>query len=140
MDSNAALVGALITTEPILTIEAVKQGCEYEQQRQKLFRTDYLQSLEMLECCAAISTSVATFTNALELFHQGVSAQAVRAALSKYQKFKTVLPSPPKHEFAVPAPPKKMLGKRGEPEKVATTEAGTVIETVKGKVMPKSSQ
>jgi ATP-dependent helicase YprA (DUF1998 family) len=33
IDPNAALVGALITTEPILTIDAVKQGCEYEQQR-----------------------------------------------------------------------------------------------------------
>jgi hypothetical protein len=38
----------------------------------------------MLEICAAIAPSVATFTNALELFHGGASAIAVYAALSKY--------------------------------------------------------
>ena len=63
---------------------ALKQGCEYEQQKQKLFRPDYLLCLEYLETCAAISTSIATFNNALELFQKGASAVAVYAALSKY--------------------------------------------------------
>jgi hypothetical protein len=64
--------------------------------------------LEYLEICAAISTSVATFTNALELFKNGASALAVHSALSKHRKFRAALPLPPKPEFAVPtALPKK---------------------------------
>jgi hypothetical protein len=69
----------------------------------------------MLDVCAGVAPSVATFTNALELFHQGASAIAVHTALSKYQKFKTALPPPPKPEFAMPAPPalkQSMLQKR----------------------------
>jgi hypothetical protein len=31
VDPNAALIGALIVTNPVLTIESVKQGCEFEQ-------------------------------------------------------------------------------------------------------------
>jgi hypothetical protein len=38
----------------------------------------------MLEICAAIAPSVATFTNALELFRKDGSASDVYAALSKY--------------------------------------------------------
>ena len=30
IDPTAPLIGALITTEPILTIEAVKVGCEFK--------------------------------------------------------------------------------------------------------------
>jgi hypothetical protein len=94
-------------------MDALKQGCEYEQQRQKLFKADYIQSLEYLEICAAISTSVATFTNALELFQNGASALAVHSALSKYQKFKAALPRPPKPEFAVPTTlPKKRTAEK----------------------------
>lgn len=33
IDPSAALIGALIITNPILDIESVKQGCEFEQQR-----------------------------------------------------------------------------------------------------------
>jgi hypothetical protein len=84
----------------------LKKGCEYEQQKQKLFRPDYFKCSEMLETCAEISPYVATFTTALELFHGGASAVAVHAALSKYQKFKAALPPPPKSEFAVPTAPK----------------------------------
>ena len=102
---------------------ALKQGCEYEQQKQKLFRPDYLLCLEYLETCAAISTSIATFNNALELFQKGASAAAVHAALCRYQKFKVALPPPPKTVFAVPAPPKNpstLLQKRpAEKEPVA---------------------
>jgi hypothetical protein len=82
----------------------------------------------MLKTCAAISTSLTTFTTALDLFLGGASAIAVHTALSRYQKFKAALPSAPRPEFVVPAPlPKKLvateqldkiLGKRGEPEKV----------------------
>ena len=82
----------------------------------------------MLKTCAAISTSLTTFTTALDLFLGGASAIAVHTALSRYQKFKAALPSAPRPEFVVPAPlPKKlvaagqhdkMLGKRGEPEKI----------------------
>ena len=57
--------------------------------------------------CAAIAPSVATFTNALELFRGGASASAVHAALCKYQKFKAALLSAP--EFAAPAPVKKRV-------------------------------
>jgi hypothetical protein len=42
IDPNAPLVGALITTAVVFDIDSVKQGCEFEQQRQKLFRPDYL--------------------------------------------------------------------------------------------------
>ena len=33
VDHNAPLIGALITTSSVTSIESVKQGCEYEQQR-----------------------------------------------------------------------------------------------------------
>jgi hypothetical protein len=61
-----------------------------------------------------VSTSVATFTNALDLFRQGASAVAVHAALSKYIKFKVALPPQPKPEFVMPAPknPSSILQKR----------------------------
>ena len=42
VDVNAPLIGALVTTSFVSDIESVKKGCEYEQQRTKLFRTDYL--------------------------------------------------------------------------------------------------
>jgi hypothetical protein len=61
-----------------------------------------------------VSTQVATFTTALELFRNGASASHVHAALSKYQKFRAALPPP---EFAMPtAPERSMLQKRASPE------------------------
>lgn len=48
IDPNAPLIGALITTAEVSDIDSLKEGCEFVQKRQRLFRSDYLQCLEML--------------------------------------------------------------------------------------------
>jgi hypothetical protein len=82
VDPNAELVGALITTSAVTNIESVKQGCEYEQQRQKLFRSDYLRCLQYLECCAEIDTNAVAFKKAFQLFQKEESAAVIKTALS----------------------------------------------------------
>jgi hypothetical protein len=51
IDPAAHLIGALVTTAFVSDIASVKQGCEYEQQKQSLFKEDYLKCLELLEVC-----------------------------------------------------------------------------------------
>jgi hypothetical protein len=51
VDPNAALIGALVTTSQVTTMESVKQGCEYEESQQTTFNEHYLGSLELLEAC-----------------------------------------------------------------------------------------
>ena len=45
IDPNAILYGAFITTKPFSNIDQIKQGCEYEEKKQKLFNDDYLKNL-----------------------------------------------------------------------------------------------
>ena len=45
VNSDGVLVGAFITADKFMTIDAIKQGCEYEEMKQKLFNDDYLKNL-----------------------------------------------------------------------------------------------
>lgn len=54
-------------------------------------RSDYLECLRMLETCAVIDYSIATFDSALRLFEKGVSAVDLRRALSRVPRFKVAL-------------------------------------------------
>lgn len=49
VDPDSILVGAFVTTDKFLTIDGIKQGCEYEEKKQKLFNDDYLRNLQYLE-------------------------------------------------------------------------------------------
>jgi len=68
IDPNVALTGAFITDKLIFDMPALKTGCEFKQQRQKLFRSDYLQCLEILEACCAVDSTLLTFKQAVQLF------------------------------------------------------------------------
>jgi hypothetical protein len=120
----------------------VKKALSFNDRFDKLFTPDYSIAHQCLVACADsnYAAPVKSFETAVEMLNNGKTAAEIHALLSKVQRFKALLPAAPKAEFAMPAPPKKMLGKRGEPEKVATTETGIVIGTTKGKVMPKPSQ
>jgi hypothetical protein len=82
IDPTSTFLGAFITIEPIFDVDALKQGCEYEQSRAKLFRPDYHICLEMLECCANINSEAAAFKNSFKIFNENGTAAAVRTALS----------------------------------------------------------
>ena len=49
VNPEAVLEGAFITTKCFNSIESIKQGCEYEEKKQKLFNDDYLKNLRYLE-------------------------------------------------------------------------------------------
>ena len=96
VDPTAPLTGALICTNPILTIDAVKQGCEFLQARDKLFRSDYLQCLEMLEVCCVVDSNLLTFKQAVQLFKKGESVASIHTKLSIVKRFKDIIGEVPK--------------------------------------------
>ncbi len=69
----------------------MKKGCEYEQQREKLFRSDYLQCLEALETCSIIDISISCFREALSLFSDGADLSSILKILKRSPRFKTAL-------------------------------------------------
>ena len=48
-DPEAVLEGAFITAKCFSSVDSIKQGCEYEEKKQKLFSDDYLKNLHYLD-------------------------------------------------------------------------------------------
>ena len=58
IDPNATLSGAFINNSNVNTIDDVRIGCEYEQQRDSLLNSDYLKSILALEACCKVITKL----------------------------------------------------------------------------------
>ena len=73
IDPNATLSGAFINNSNVNTIDDVRIGCEYEQQRDSLLNSDYLKSILALEACCKVDNKINSFNKAFKLLLNGGS-------------------------------------------------------------------
>ncbi len=67
INTTEPLIGALIVMDAVSSIESVRKGCEFKQQRASVFRDDYIDSIFLLgKCYATTEAQFKVLTQAVE--------------------------------------------------------------------------